>query len=471
MKKLKAFLSALLITTAAFSVSACGSGSSDSKSEDENKYEDQTMPQEKRDQIVERINSDTDSLLTGELSNKTIKWMSTWDINPDSSGKTTPADLVIFQEAYGGNVEFHKVSFSERYDKLAQAISSDEGIDFFYAGDLDAIPKGAIRGMFVPADDYIDFESPLWKDVKEVNDSIMWDGKHYTAVAQMTGDVVATVYNRKTMQEAGLDDPAELYEKGEWTWDAFQSMLESFVDTDNQRYGIDGWWFEFGLIDTIGVPPIGIEDGKLVSNLSDPAMERVQNWMYELYQQNLIAIGVGDYGWDARPNYIGEGKLLFYPVGLHELYAKPEIWKAKYGEDVFFVPMPKDPEADAYYTPAGVEAYSFVKGGQNPEGVAKYLDCKRFCILDEESCAIADSIFMDDYGWTEEMVEMRTEMNRLASENPVIDISRGVSNDCGKVIDDNLRLSSRGIPWNETYDSIYATVQTYIDEINEEAKK
>lgn len=81
----------------------------------------------------------------------------------------------------------------------------------------------------------------------------MWDGKHYTAVAQMTGDVVATVYNRKTMQEAGLDDPAELYEKGEWTWDAFQSMLESFVDTDNQRYGIDGWWFEFGLIDTIGV--------------------------------------------------------------------------------------------------------------------------------------------------------------------------------------------------------------------------
>lgn len=133
MKKLKAFLSALLITTAAFSVSACGSGSSDSKSEDENKYEDQTMPQEKRDQIVERINSDTDSLLTGELSNKTIKWMSTWDINPDSSGKTTPADLVIFQEAYGGNIEFHKVSFSERYDKLAQAISSDEGIDFFYA--------------------------------------------------------------------------------------------------------------------------------------------------------------------------------------------------------------------------------------------------------------------------------------------------------------------------------------------------
>jgi extracellular solute-binding protein len=471
MKKLKVFLSALLITTAAFSISACGNGSSDSNSGDENKYEDQTMPPEKREQIVERINGENGSLLQGELSNKTIKWMATWDINPDASGKNTPADLVIFQEAYGGNIEFHSVSFEERYDKLANAINSDEGIDFFYAGDLDAIPKGAVRGMFVPADDYIDFESPLWKDVKEVNDSIMWDGKHYTAVAQMTGDVVAAVYNRKTIQEAGLEDPADLYKKDEWTWDAFQSMLESFVDTDNQRYGIDGWWFEFGLIDTIGMPPIAIEDGKLVSNLSDPSMERVQNWLYELHQKDFIAIGSDGYGWEAKPNYIGEGKLLFYPVGLYEFYSKPEIWKEKYGEDVFFVPMPRDPEADAYYTSAGMEAYSFVKGGQNPEGVAKYLDCKRFCIIDEESCAIADSAFTDDYGWTEEMVEMRAEMNRLASENPVVDISRGVSADCGTIIDNSLRQTARGVPWNETYDSIYATVQSYIDETNEEIGK
>lgn len=471
MKKIKAVRSALIITIAVFSVTACRSGNSESKSEDENKYEDQTMPQEKREQIIERVNSAQKTLLTGELSNKTIKWMSNWDINPDASGKTTPADLVIFQEAYGGNIEYHHVSFEERYDKLANAISSDEGIDFFYAGDLDAIPKGAIRGMFAPADDYIDFDSPLWNDVKEVNDSIMWDGKHYAAVAQMTGDNVAVLYNRKTIQQAGLDDPADLFKRDEWNWDTFQSMLETFVDNDNQHYGIDGWWFEFGLVDTIGVPPISIEDGKLVSNLSDPAMERVQNWIYELYQQNYIAIGAGDYGWDAKPNYIGEGKLLFYPVGLHELYSKSEIWKDKYGEDVFFVPMPKDPDADAYYVPAGMEAYSFVKGGKNPEGVAKYLDCKRFCITDKESCAIADSIFTSDYGWTEEMVDMRTELNRLANENPVIDISRGVSNDCGTIIDESLRLTARGVPWNETYDSIYATVQSYVDEINEEAEK
>ena len=39
----------------------------------------------------------------------------------------------------------------------------------------------------------------------------------------------AVVYNRKTVAEAGLEDPAELYADGNWTWDTFQDMLEKFV--------------------------------------------------------------------------------------------------------------------------------------------------------------------------------------------------------------------------------------------------
>ena len=70
----------------------------------------------------------------------------------------------------------------------------------------------------------------------------------------------------------------------------------------------------------IEVPPVSIKDGKIVSNLADPSMERVQNWLYELYQKDFIAIGSKAYGWEDKPNYIGEGKLLFYPVGLYELY-------------------------------------------------------------------------------------------------------------------------------------------------------
>ena len=202
----------------------------------------------------------------GNLENKTVKWMSDWDINPTESDPVPHADLYYFQEIYGGNIEYYHVDYDQRYDKLAESISSGEGIDLFFAGNGDAIPKGAIREMFIPVDDYIEFESPLWKDVKDINDSLLWNDKHYTAVVQTTGDSVAVLYNRKTMQEAGLEDPAVLYENDEWTWDTFQEMLEKYVDTENQRYGIDGWWFEFGFINTTGVPPVSIEDGKIVES-------------------------------------------------------------------------------------------------------------------------------------------------------------------------------------------------------------
>ncbi len=505
MKKVKAFISSLLMIAATLSVTACGSSGDSSKSDSDLagttlNTEDQTLAAEDKDALDnllgqstseaasgstdasapsesdaddenEVINSSAqaDELLTGELENKTIKWLSDWDINPGATGKKTPADLYIFQQRYGGEVEYHQCPFAQLYDKLSESISGGEGLDFFYAGNMDAIPKGAIRNMFASADDYIDFESPLWEDVADLNDQLMWNGHHYTCVIQPTADNCAVLYNRKTIQEAGLDDPAVLFENGEWTWDTFQDMLEKFVDPANNKYGIDGWWFEFGLMNTIGVPPVGIEDGQLVSNIDSPEMERVQNWMYDLYQTNCIAIGVGDYGWTDHPEYIGEGKLLFYPVGLWKIYSEPEQWRATFGDDLFFVPMPKDPNADEYYIPVGVEAYSFINGGQNPEGVAAYLNCKRFTLVNEQARAVADAVFEKDYGWTPEMVEMKQKMQELADANAALDVSKGVSKDCSELLDNSLRNTARGIPWNETYDSIHDTVDNYLEEINESA--
>lgn len=461
MKKQKALLASLTMSVIAFSATACGKTGSDTSKKEEYK-----LPPDREEQLIKVLESEKNYTLDGKLENKTIKWMSDWDINPNKTDPIPHSDFYYFQKVYGGKIEYYHVDYEQRYEKLAEAISSGEGIDFFFAGNGDAIPKGAVREMFVPVDDYIDFESPLWKDVKPVNDSLMWNDKHYAAIVQTTGDSVAVVYNRKTMQEAGLEDPAVLYENDEWTWDTFQEMLEKYVDTSNQRYGIDGWWFEFGLIGTTGVPPVSISDGKLVNNLADPAMERVQNWLYELNQKDLIAIGSDDYGWEAKPNYIGEGKLLFYPVGLYEFYSKPEVWQEKYGEDVFFVPMPRDPDADKYYVPAKMEAYAIVSGASNPEGVARYLDCKRYVLLNKEARTVADSMYTEDYGWTQEMVDMKESLQTLADENPVIDISRGVSADCGEILDNSLRNAARGNPWNETYDSISSVVQNYIDKVN-----
>ena len=141
--------------------------------------------------------------------------------------------------------------------------------------------------MFAPVDDYIDFSEPLWEDIQELNDSFIWDGKHYLVAVEATGDNVAVVYNRKTIAEAGLDDPKDLYERGEWNWDTFQEMMEKFADPENQHYGMDGWWYEFGLLNTTGVTPVSIEDGKLVNNSATLLSNVSKNRLYDLYTEGL----------------------------------------------------------------------------------------------------------------------------------------------------------------------------------------
>ena len=102
-------------------LAACGSDTKDTTPKKD-------MSTNTREQLAEL--SKSDERLTGELENKTIKWMSDWDINSDDTGKTTPIELAVFQERYGGQIEFHQTTYGARYDNLANAINSDEASTF-----------------------------------------------------------------------------------------------------------------------------------------------------------------------------------------------------------------------------------------------------------------------------------------------------------------------------------------------------
>jgi len=408
-----------------------------------------------------------ESLLTGELDNKTIHFMANWDVSTDGSNNPTDA-YALFQSRYGGEIVFHSVEWNNRYDSLAIAINSDDGIDFFPASDLDAFPRGAIKDMFEPVDDVLSMSDPAFSDLNEVWDLFQWKGEHYVIPTSLTGENCVVIYNRDTLAKYGLNDPAELLERGEWNWDTFQDMLEAFVSPENERYGIDGWWFEAGLSATCGVPYIGMENGKLVNNLTDPAVERVQNWMYELGTENLVAIGSDDYGWAAMPNYIGEGKTLFYPCGIWTLC--DDMWKHTYGENAMFVPMPKDPNSHAYYTPCGLNGYMIVKGAPNPEGVVKYAACERALALDASYQAKTDENLKDAYKWTDEMVSMLHLCNDLAQKHPFFDFYNSTSTELSSVLDSNengIRAASKGFAtWNESVSAINSVVESYLKEYN-----
>ncbi len=459
---IKRIIAASLAATTVFSLAACTGG----EAAETTPATTIDNPLDEEDKAaLEEVGVD---LLTGELENKTIKWLSNWDINPDSSGKKTPVELELFQTKFGGIVEYYASDWGTRYTDLSTHVLGDTGIDFFPAGDLDGFPMGAISGMFQGFDDYVDWDSQLWSEVKPIADMFMWGDDHYI-IATATTDGPVVIFNQQTFEEYGLDNPVELFENGDWTWDTFKQLLMDYCDPDNGLNGIDGWYTEAALMKTTGVPVVDIKDGRLISNIGNSDVERVMNFMADLYNNNLV-IDKSQYDWAEQPQFIGEGKDLFYPCGLWALYGAPDTWQVKFGDDVMFVPMPRDPEADAYYLPAGVDGYFLCKGAQNPEGVIKFAECKMVANKDETAIAIGEAELKSTYGWTDEMVEMKQTVLDMTLENPVFDFYNGTNADITSILDSGetgIRASLQsGKSWATTREEIGSAIAEWLEDIN-----
>ncbi len=456
---------------AAMSMTACG-GADESSVQSNTETEAQTTPPVTVAINTETLSSEEEAQvktladsLTGELENKTIKWLSFYDPwHPTGQGNTKPVSVELFEKKYGGVIEYYPTTWASQFSDLSTAILGGEGIDFFPAPE--AVPKCVINGMTQSYDEYVDWESPLWSSVKDLNEKFAVGGKHYLMACQATEGYVV-YYNRKTIEENGFEDPKELYENGEWTMEKFKDMLTDFVDPEAEQYGLDGWFNCTPLYLASGVPSISLENGKVVNNLNDPAFERAMTFQYELNRSGLI-LDKSLFDWTPQLQFMGEGKELFYIGGLYEIQQAPDIWTKNFGspEDVFFVPVPRDEQADKYYYNAEIDCYNLCMGAGNPEGTVKLMECIIASYGDENALAINDKKHKDDYGWTDEMLEMKKEVHRLTQENPVRDIYGGMPTDYADIVSNAINQPLGGTDWYSVRDSVIEVVDMGVEEVN-----
>lgn len=472
-RKTAAFCTALCITA---SMTACGNSGDDSEHgyllDDTTtttaftvELNTETLAPEQDAQVNDLADS-----LTGELENKTIKWLSFYDPwHPTGFGNTKPVSVELFEKKYDGVIETYSTTWANQYSDLSTFILGGEGIDFFPAAE--AVPKCVLSGMTQSYDDYVDWTNPLWESVSGLNDMFAVGGKHYLMACQATEGYVV-YYNRKTIEALGFDDPKELYENGEWTLEKFKEMLLDYVDPDSEQYGLDGWFNATPLYLASGVPSVSLSDGKLVNNMMDPAFERAMQYQYDLNKNGLI-LDKSLFNWQPQIQYIGEGKELFYIGGLYEIEQSPDIWTKNFGsaEDVFFVPVPKDEKADKYYYNAEIDCYNLCKGAGNPEGVARLMECVIASYYDENAQQISNEKHKSDYGWSDEMLEMKAEVKRITTENPVRDIYGGLPTDTANVISDAINQPLQGNDWYSVRDSVYDTVEVGVNDANDQIAK
>lgn len=431
--KLKMLISGLLCFAMLVSVASCSSG------EDESIEAARTTLDSDAALIahMEEISDQVDGTIQ---VTKKIAWLSHWPIDE------TQAACELFKAVYGipeeGNEDYGDdannifdyiyTAYPDRYDKLSTMISGGDAPDIFQFEILN-YPYSAYKNMYQPIDDLFDFSDSKWDATRNAIDQFTWGGETYLAIVIEQIDQVLW-YRRSVAEEAGLDDPYELFRAGNWTWDTFLEMADKFQNSGDGKYFVDGWQACDKLMLACGVPLISLSDeGLLQSNLNNPTVERAMEFLATLYKEDyryprhtLNGYGISLPAWVAGDTLFMSSDIYYYKDTL-------VAYRDRYGwdsDDVFFVPFPRDSSADAYYhSKSANETYMLVNGSDNIEGYQAWIQCLLATVNDEETHVLSDEKMKNDYGYTQEMLDFQYELVHTDILTGLYDFKGGIGQD------------------------------------------
>lgn len=451
----KRIAAGLLAAVSVFSLTACGgSGSGDTTTADVTT----TAKTEWTGDNVEVTAEEGELSTDVDISGKTLKWMGIYDLNPTNDSPERSAELALFEDTYGASIEYIPTTSDKRFDDLATAILGGTSPDIFVYEWL-TFPYGISKGQYQPIDSLVDWEDPMWADVKDTADKFIWKGEHYIApLGYAFNDTQVLMYNQRLVEEEGLEDPYEMYLNGEWDWNAFEDMMKTFVEngSGSDRYGIGGWWAN-AFVYTAGETMVTYDGEKFTNNLNSGNIERAQAVIEDIFKSNLIKRG-----WIGGESAFTSNDLLFYSMGT---WAYNAAANSMPDDTIQIVPFPKNPDLDEYYVSNKVSAYMWVKGSENGDVVKAWLDCNRLVNYDEKYKEITKEKFLtNNSGWTSEMYDIAMDFYDSDKFTQAYDYGYGLSTYMG---DEVMSILYEGIV-NELSENWIQTRETYSSIIDEE---
>lgn len=396
-----------------------------------------------------------------ELADPNLTYLGYYDMRV--AGDIKPA-VKLFEETYGGQIDYVQCAWGERIEKLQVLISSGDSPDLVDKDDS-TFPLLISMNVYEDLTDYIDLSQPQWEGFDSLISQYDWNGKqcYYPWFATALCDYV--YYSNTRFEEFGITTPRELYDNGEWTWDTFRDTMLKFVDASPEgTVGVYGN-ITTDTICSTGTPLISISDGKIINNMKTSEVERAMTFLEELCRQGLTAKKEGYWGNEIKPLIEGSACFLSYGQYQYESFVKE-----KYAEyDIDFVPFPRDPNADEYYYMTSTFGYMVPSGSDNVKGAATFIDMIRLCVTDPDLRQEMKSSTITAKGWSEEQYDRMAEFENIGNYNIVADFSTGFDSDTTNLISNMLvdaafNQDSEG--WAVLRETNLNTINSVIDDLN-----
>lgn len=317
---------------------------------------------------------------TMDMQGATITIGAWWDADPRNIAEADrtliaqkEVELIEAAEAkYNVKIEYVTVDYGQIVEQFTtSSLAGEPFADIVRMELFWMFPKLVVDGFIAPLDDYITIDEgkvPKW-----MLEGGSYEGKQYGLV-NGNPSAFGLWYNKTLFARLGLDDPYELQQKGEWTWDQFVEIAKkATVDTDGDGtidvYGIAGGtrdiFHQFVYSNQASIDAAA--DGSPQFALDSPnAMEAVQAF-YDLYNTHKVVDTSGE---DSNQQFI-KGK-----VAMAAAYTwEHDNYKQNMTDEYGYVFWPKGPKADGYaaFTPFG-NMWAVAKTSKNAEAAAIILD-------------------------------------------------------------------------------------------------
>lgn len=325
----------------------------------------------------------------------TVKFLGYYDITTNSD------QYLVFQtEEWGGNIVYESCSSGPAYfEALGIKIAADDSPDLVTYEWL-SFPGGMTKNMYEPLDEYFNLDTSLWKDMATTVEDFAYNNKHYYYPYKIR-NYFALNYNRKTVEDAGLTDPYDLYKEGNWTWDTWRQLMIDFCNQSDDNIGYCSTADVISaFVATTGVNFVDVQaDGTIVNNLNDPNVTRAMTFIEGLCRDNLMY--KQQHGSWVDPSLWATLSDVILFIGMEPEWcnsaATEKIQNPRGAEedihdtisDFAVVPFPRDPSSDTYYHAYDTFGYMVPKGAKNIKGAVDWIYCNRVFETDENVIAQA----------------------------------------------------------------------------------
>lgn len=236
--------------------------------------------------------------------------------NPETAQMSLD-NVKAVEQKYNVRIEFVNLTWEGIMESINNSIMAGTPDCDIYMCDLQFGVPAVLNGYAVALEDIAEADDDIFTDqIATKNLKITGMDKSYL----FTGNALEQGgyplgFNKTMLDAAGLENPQDLYDRGEWTWDKFYEYCRELTkDTDGDgnidQYGYSGFWTT-ALSNVLMSNGAHIAGGKKEELSSKAAIEALE-FFYQLYQVDKTARPWDELDWDINTKVYTTGTVGFW---------------------------------------------------------------------------------------------------------------------------------------------------------------